>query len=161
VHNRVVTSLDDLNFVFRRFGNHIRLRVSPDALLARTPRVEMHVAASISYTSEGRGKILGIGGEGAGAANSITLQLFTASGLASPDYDELLDKFLRVLFRRLHRSGVWWRPVVILAGLNSLGPDVSMRARESLVRALANAGAAAVVLDPRCSKQRAVRSPNT
>jgi hypothetical protein len=146
VGKNVLGSLDDLNFFARRFTPRIQLRVSSDAVIAATPETEVRVAASISFTRTG--EILGIGGESADAADATTLHLFTASAAASPQYDDLLDKFLRLLLRRVHRKAAWLRPVLIVEGLDSFGPDIRPRVRESLVRALTSAGAAAIVVEP-------------
>lgn len=146
----VVPSLDDLNFVFRRFNrNHIRLVVSPDAVTAVTSRGELRVVAAISYARHGkRDVIVGIGDDPVQDVEATTVNLFSATATAAAEYDGLLEKFLHLLLKRLPKSKGIFRPVVLIEGLNSLSPDTVRRVRAPFIRALANGGAAAVVVDP-------------
>ena len=143
----IVHALDDLHFWLKRFAPRVELRVSPEAVIVVTSKGELHVPASISFGRDGPGEILGIGRDYTDAPDAVTVELFTAAALASSDYDNLLEKFLRVVFTRVLR-GVSVRPVVIVEGLNSMPRDLAQRIREALVRALTNARAAAIVIPP-------------
>ena len=146
----VVTSLDDLNWLFRYFnGNHIRLVLSPEAVTAVTDRGELRVLSTISYARKGkRDVIVGIGDDPVHDVDATTVNLFSEAAVASPDYDDLLEKFLRLLLKRLPRNGSIFRPVVLVEGLNSLSRRIIDRTHDSVIRSLANAGASAVVIDP-------------
>lgn len=144
----IVDALDELNFWLKRFAPRVQLRVSTDAVIVVTSNGELHVPASISFRRDGHGEILGIGHDHTDAPDAVTVRLFTAAALSSPDYDNLLDKFFRLVLRRVPRSGSFIRPIVIVEGLNVLPRDVAPGIREALVRALANAGPAAILIDP-------------
>ena len=145
----VVVDESHLNWWLRRFGPRITLRLSPDIVEITPTQGTVHSAPVLTVIRKGNNiLVVGIGDDPVTDGAAIRIPAFNASGdLMEPA--DAVERLLRILLKRLPRSGGFIRAVVIVEGLPSLEGVLDRREREILTEALASCGAVAAVIADR------------
>jgi hypothetical protein len=132
----VVADVSELNWWVRRFASRITLRLSLEAVGATSTEGAVHAAPVLTVIRKGdRTLVAGIGDDPVTNADAIRIPAFSSSvNLLDPS--DAIERFLRVLLKRLKPSGGLFRPVVIVHGLHSLEGVLGGRQCELVTRAL-------------------------
>jgi hypothetical protein len=144
-----VVDASQLNWWLRRFAPRITLRLSPDIVEIASTQGAVHSAPVLTVIRKGNKTIVvGIGDDPVTERAAIRIPTFSASGDLMNSGDAF-ERLLRVLLKRLPRSGGFIRPVVMVEGLPSLESVLGGRQREIVTEALATCGAVAAVIAER------------
>jgi hypothetical protein len=145
----VVVDASQLNWWLRRFAPRITLRLSPDIVEIASAQGTVHSAPVLTVIRKSnKTLVVGIGDDPVMEDAAIRIPAFSASG-DLVDSGDGVESLLRMLLKRLPRSGGFLRPVVIVEGLSSLEGVLGGREREIVTGALATCGAVAAVIADR------------